>query len=233
MNGPLQSLYNNRYIMSLQSFIPHSKVDSMTATTLLLVRHGETEYVARGIMSARMPGVPLNEKGRAQAAAVAQALAGAPITRIYSSPMERAMETASFLAEILKQEVILADGIIETDVGDWTGLSGEQVKHTPEWQVLMNHPGQMQFPGGESFAGIQKRAVPELHAIAARHPGEMVACFSHADIIRLALAKFLEMDLDAFQRLHIDTCSVSVVEFADHGRVRVRKINQVVGPIWG
>jgi probable phosphoglycerate mutase len=202
------------------------------ATTLLLIRHGETEYVVKGIMSARMPGVSLNENGRAQAAAVAQALAGAPITRIYSSPMERAQETAAALARLLNLEVILAYGIIETDVGAWTGLSADQVKDDPLWQVLLERSSQLQFPGGESFAGIQQRAAAELKAIAARHPGEMVACFSHADVIRAALAYFLEIPLDAFQRISVDTCSVSVLAFAPDGRVRVRRINQGLGIIW-
>jgi len=201
-------------------------------TTLLLIRHGETEYVAKGIMSARMKGVPLNDKGRQQAAAVAQALALAPVKHIYASPMERALETAAYLADLLKLGINLADGIIETDVGEWTGLSVEQVKHTEGWQVLLNRPSLMQFPGGESFAGIQKRAVPALQAIAARHPGQVIACFSHADIIRLALAYFLDMSLDAFQRISVDTCSVSVLAFLPDGSVRVRKVNQTVGPMW-
>jgi len=201
-------------------------------TTILLIRHGETEYVAKGIMSARMPGVPLNEKGRSQAAEVAQALAGAPITHIYSSPMERAQETASYLANLLNLDVILAEGIIETDVGDWTGLKAEQVKDSPQWQVLMHEPSKMQFPGGESFAGMLKRSAAEINAIASRHPGKMIACFSHADVIRLVLVHFLQMPLDAMHRIVVDTCSVSVLEFEADGRVRVRRINQTAGQLW-
>lgn len=203
------------------------------STTLLLIRHGETEYVAKGIMSARMPGVFLNDKGRAQAATVADALSGAPITRIYSSPMERAQETSAYLANLLNLEVVISDGIIETDVGQWTGLSAEQVKDTPLWQVLLNQPSKMQFPDGESFTEMQKRSVAEIKAIADRHPGEMVACFSHADVIRLALAHYLDMSLDAMHRISVDPCSVSVLAFNPDGHVRVRRINQVIGPIWG
>jgi probable phosphomutase (TIGR03848 family) len=201
-------------------------------TTLLLIRHGETEYVRQGIMSARMPGVPLNEKGQAQAAAVAHSLVGAPITHIYSSPMQRAQETAAYLAQLCQMPVTLADGIIETDIGEWTGLKAEQVKDNEMWHILLNQPSKVQFPGGESFAGIQQRTVAELNAIAARHPGELTACFSHADVIRLALTYYLEMPLDACQRLSIDPCSVSIVQFLSNGRARVRRINQVVGPAW-
>ncbi len=200
-------------------------------TVLLLIRHGETDYVAKGIMSARMPGVPLNDKGRQQAAAVADALASAPIKYIYSSPMERALETAAFLAERLKLEIQLANGVIETDIGEWTGLGAKDVQHTELWQILLTRPSQVQFPGGESFAGIQKRAVAELKAIAERHPDDVVACFSHADIIRLAVAYFLDMPLDSLQKISIAPCSVTFVKILN-GAISVPKLNLVAGPLW-
>jgi probable phosphoglycerate mutase len=90
----------------------------------------------------------------------------------------------------------------------------------------------MRFPGGESFAEIQVRAAAELRAIAERHPEELVACFSHADIIRLAAAHFLEMPLNAFQRLGIDTCSITVVHISKEGRVALPRINQVAALEW-
>ena len=201
-------------------------------TTLLLIRHGETPAVAKGIMAGRMPGVPLNEKGRKQAEAVAQALAKAPIRYIYSSPMERARETASYLAGLLNLPILDAPGINETDIGDWTGRSVKQCARTKLWKVMQERPGEMVFPGGESFAGIQVRAAAELRAIAERHPDDLVACFSHADIIRLAAAHFLEMPLNAFQRLGIDTCSITVVHIGKEGRVSVPRVNLTVGFVW-
>jgi probable phosphoglycerate mutase len=201
-------------------------------TTLLLIRHGETPAVAKGIMAGRMPGVPLNEKGRGQAEAVAQALAKAPIKFIYSSPMERAQETAAYLAKLLDLPVLDAPGINETDIGAWTGRSVKQCARTKLWKVVQNTPGEMRFPGGESFAEIQVRAAAELRAIAERHPEELVACFSHADIIRLAAAHFLEMPLNAFQRLGIDTCSITVVHISKEGRVALPRINQVAALEW-
>jgi probable phosphoglycerate mutase len=201
-------------------------------TTLLLIRHGETPAVAKGIMAGRMPGVPLNEKGRKQAETVAQALAKAPIRHIYSSPMERARETAAYLAGLLNLPILDAPGINETDIGDWTGRSVKQCARTKLWKVVQERPGEMTFPGGESFAGIQVRAAAELRAIAERHPDDLVACFSHADIIRLAAAHFLEMPLNAFQRLGIDTCSITVVHIGKEGRVSVPRVNLTVGFAW-
>jgi broad specificity phosphatase PhoE len=163
---------------------------------------------------------------------VAQALAKAPIQFIYSSPMERAQETAGYLAKILNLPVQEAAGIIETDIGEWTGRSVKQCARTKLWKVVQEKPSELRFPGGESFAEIQVRAAVELRAIAERHPEALVACFSHADIIRLVVAHFLEMPLDAFQRLGIDTCSVTVVHFGKDGKVAVPKINQSVGFAW-
>lgn len=201
-------------------------------TTLLLIRHGETDYNRNGKMAGRMPGVPLNEKGRKQAEAVATALAKAPIKTIYSSPIERAQETASYLSKTIGLEVRIAEGINETDIGEWTGRSVKQCARTKLWQTVIHKPSELTFPGGESFAGIQQRASAELRAIAERHPDELVACFTHADIIRLVVANFLEMPLDAFQRLGSDNCSITVVHFGKEGHVSVPKINQGVSAVW-
>lgn len=201
-------------------------------STLLLIRHGETECNAKGIMAGRMPGIPLNEKGRKQAETVAAALSKAPIKQIYSSPIQRAQETASYLSKLLSLEVQIAEGINETDIGAWSGRSVKQCARTKLWQLVVNKPSELTFPGGESFAGIQKRASAELKEIAARHPEELVACFTHADVIRLVVADFLGMDLDAFQRLGSDNCSITVVHFGKEGRISVPKINQSVGFEW-
>lgn len=201
-------------------------------STLLLIRHGETPYNVNGKMAGRLPGVPLNDRGRKQAEAVGEALKNAPIKYIYSSPLERAQETAAYLAKNLGLEILIAPGINETDIGDWTGRSVKQCARTKLWDVVINRPGQLTFPGGESFAAIQARTVAELEAIAARHPDDLVACFLHADPIRLAVAYFLNMPIDSFQRIGVDNCSVCVIHFGKEGRIAVPKINVVAGPLW-
>jgi probable phosphoglycerate mutase len=201
-------------------------------STLLLIRHGETPYNVNGKMAGRLPGVPLNEKGRKQAEAVGEALKHAPIKYIYSSPMERALETGSYLAKHLGLEMLIAPGINETDIGEWTGRSVKQCARTKLWDVVVNRPGDLVFPGGEAFVDIQARTVAELKAIAERHPDDLVACFSHADPIRLAVAHFLDMPINAFQRLGIDNCSICVIHFGKEGRVSVPKVNMVAGPVW-
>ena len=201
-------------------------------TTVLLIRHGETDANRTGIMAGRMPGVPLNARGRAQAASVAAALAKAPIKTIYTSPIERAQETASFLARILNLPVQTASGITETDIGDWTGRSVKQCSRLKLWDTVINRPGELTFPGGESFAGIQQRASAEVKAIAERHPGELIACFTHADVIRLIAAYFLDMPLNSFQRIGSDNCSITTIHFGKEGRVFVPQVNLITGFTW-
>lgn len=201
-------------------------------TTILLIRHGETDYNRNGKMAGRMPGVPLNDKGRVQAAAVAVALAKAPIKHIYASPIERAQETASYLAKLLNMEILISEGINETDIGDWTGKSVKECSKLKLWDTVVNHPEDLTFPGGESFAYIQERASAEVKAIAERHPDELVACFTHADIIRLVAAHYLNMPLNSFQRLGSDNCSITVIHFGKEGRIAVPQINLVAGFSW-
>ena len=86
---------------------------------LLLIRHGENDYVKTGKMAGRIPGVHLNEKGQKQARALADALTQVPIKAIYSSPLERAMETAAPIAESHKLTILQEPALMDTDIGKW------------------------------------------------------------------------------------------------------------------
>lgn len=201
-------------------------------TTLLLIRHGESTANVDQILSGRAPGIPLTEKGREQARQVAEQLRGAPVRAVYSSPIQRAQETAAYLAERLGLPTQIAEGINETDIGEWTGWHVKQCSATPGWKELHEQPATFVFPGGESFAQIRDRAMAELRQIAARHPEALVACFSHADTIRLAAAGFLDVPLHAFMRISVDNCSLTVVTVDKEGGVRVPRINQALGTDW-
>ncbi len=89
----------------------------------LLIRHGETDYNKKMHIAGRLPNVHLTKKGRQQAQSLADKLANAPIKAIYSSPLERTLETAEPLAKALKLEVIPMPGLLETDCGEWQGQS--------------------------------------------------------------------------------------------------------------
>ena len=195
-------------------------------TILLLIRHGENEYVKTGRMAGQLPGVHLNERGQQQAQELAEALANAPIKAIYSSPMERAMETAGPLAGKLALEIGLRPGLMETNIGDWSGMELKAARKLPEWKMVQHAPSRFRFPGGESFVEIQARLVDEVESIAAGHRAdELVACFSHADPIKLIVAYYLGMPLDHFQRLGCDTASVTMLMLGENGTALL-KLNQ-------
>jgi len=181
--------------------------------TLFLIRHGENDYLKKNILPGRIPGVHLNDEGRQQAEALAAALKALPIAAIYSSPLERAIETASPLAQAKGLEIQIEPGLSDTDVGEWAGGSWKALEQSQAWKAIQQTPSQFRFPGGESFAENQERAVAVLERITAAHrKNEMVAVVFHADPIKLAVAHYLGLPLDNFQRLTARTASVTILK---------------------
>jgi probable phosphoglycerate mutase len=184
----------------------------------LLIRHGENDYVKKGLMAGRLPGIHLNKKGHEQANVVAEKLAGAPVKAIYSSPLERALETAEPISRELSLDVISRPGLNEIDVGEWQDQSLRRLGRQKLWKIVRNAPSRMQFPGGETFAEAQIRICNEIEVLSRQHePKDLVICVSHADPIRLAVAYFLGLPLDLFQRLYIAPASITVLEVREGG----------------
>jgi probable phosphomutase (TIGR03848 family) len=193
---------------------------------LLLIRHGENEYVKTGKMAGRLPGVHLNERGRKQAAELAEALKQVPLKGIYSSPLERALETAEPIAEGRKLEIQLRPDLMDNDIGTWQGRTLKQLRRLKKWKIVQQAPSRFTFPEGESFLEAQTRVASTLDEIAANHkPKDIVAVVFHADPIKLAVAHYLGMPLDHFQRLACDTCSVTVLYLSETG-AHLIKLNQ-------
>lgn len=188
---------------------------SLPVTYVLLVRHGENAWVAENRLAGRTPGVHLNEKGHAQAAALAEQLRRQPLAAIYSSPLERCLQTAEPVAGALGMPVICEDGVLEVDYGEWRGGNLVELAKSPEWQLVQHNPGVFRFPSGETLYEVQGRAVAAIERIRQAHPNQVVAVFSHGDIIRTALAHYMGTPIDLFQRIIISTASISVVVF--HG----------------
>jgi probable phosphoglycerate mutase len=189
---------------------------------ILFVRHGENDYVKKGRLAGRLPGVHLNEKGREQAQFAAEALARLlkerPPKAIYSSPMERALETAEPIAKALNVEVITREGLLETDCGEWTDKTLKSLGRTKLWRTVQAAPSRFCFPGGETFANAQYRIRGEIEALAAAHdPKDGVVCVSHADPIKLAIAYFIGLPLDLFQRLVVNPASITALHVGEHG----------------
>ena len=193
-------------------------------TQLLLIRHAVNDVMKEKKLAGRMPGVHLNDEGRQQAIDVAERLRHIPIKAIYSSPLERTRETAEPLAKLLELPVGVRDGLVEVEYGEWTAQPLEELSKQDAWKIVQMYPSGMRFPGGETMRGMQARIVNELEAIASDHPRDIVAVFSHADIIKAALAHYLGVHLDLFQRISIEPTSVSVVALSQFGP-RILRIN--------
>jgi probable phosphomutase (TIGR03848 family) len=184
----------------------------------LLIRHGETDYNRKMHIAGRLPNVHLTKKGQEQARVLADSLIHAPIKAIYSSPLERTLETAQPLARVLNLEIIPSPGLLESDSGEWQGQSIKKLRQQKIWQTVQHQPSLFHYPGGESIVECQHRVVQVLESLRSRFsPQELVACFSHADPIKQAIAFYLGLPLDNFQRLAIDTASVSALHITEIG----------------
>ncbi|HJS17746.1 MAG TPA: histidine phosphatase family protein, partial [Anaerolineales bacterium] len=161
------------------------------------------------------------------AQALGEALKLIPIKAIYSSPLERATETAEPIAAARNLQIIPEPNLREADVGRWQGKSLKSLRLTNAWKIVQHSPSRFQFPEGESFIDLQTRVVNVLEGIIKKHnkPKDIVAVVFHADPIKLAVAHFLGLPLDHFQRLSCDTGSLTAIYVNEMGANLV-KLNQ-------
>ncbi|MFI9025016.1 histidine phosphatase family protein [Streptomyces sp. NPDC053560] len=187
--------------------------------TLILVRHGRSTANNSGVLAGRTPGVALDERGAAQAAALPDRLAGLPLAAAVASPLQRCRETlAPLLAARPDLPLHIEDGINECDYGDWSGRKLGELTDEPLMTTVQQHPSAAGFPGGETMRTMQNRAVDAVRAwnarIEAEHGSEAVYLMcSHGDIIKSLVADALGMHLDLFQRVSVEPCSVTVVRY--------------------
>jgi probable phosphomutase (TIGR03848 family) len=185
-------------------------------TSVLLIRHALNDWVGERL-AGWLPDVHLNEQGRAQAAALAQRLAEVPLSAIYSSPLERALETAQPLAKAHGLTIQVRERLGETRYGEWTGRTLKELQDEKLWPVVQVYPSGARFPGGESMPEVQARIVAELDDIRDAHPGQIVAVVSHSDPIKMGVAHYAGLALDLFQRLTISPASVTALGFTPFG----------------
>jgi probable phosphoglycerate mutase len=196
-------------------------------TRLLLIRHGHNDWADKKL-AGRLPGVHLNEHGQQQATELVERLAALKVAAIYSSPLERAIETAQPLAKARGLRVFRMPGLIEVDYGEWTGKSLKVLSQKKEWRIIQVAPSAFRFPEGESMREMQQRAVATIEKIVMAHPKETVAAFSHGDVIKSIVAYFSGIALDNFQRIGISPASVSVIDLGPFG-ARINRLNDT-GP---
>ncbi|MDX1613425.1 MAG: MSMEG_4193 family putative phosphomutase [Candidatus Promineifilaceae bacterium] len=197
---------------------------------ILLIRHGQNEWVKKNRLAGWTPGVHLNDKGRQQVADLGQRLSKLPLQAVYSSPLERCVETAAAVAEPHELVVEELDAVGEVRYGKWEGKKIKKLAKKKKWHAVQHFPSRFRFPRGESFVQVQQRAVAALEGLSQQHKKGVFAVVSHADVIKLVLAHYLGVHMDLFQRIAVSPASVSVLALSDGGHIRVLRVNDS-GPL--
>ncbi|WP_331446169.1 histidine phosphatase family protein [Streptomyces xanthochromogenes] len=187
--------------------------------TLILVRHGRSTANTAGVLAGWTPGVALDERGNAQAAALPARLAGVPLVAVVTSPLQRCRETVQPLLDARPGLPLHPEDLIgECHYGDWSGRKLAELSTEPLMEVVQQHPSNAAFPGGESMRAMQARAVGAVRdwneRIETEHgPDAVYAMCSHGDIIKSVVADALGMHLDLFQRISVEPCSLTVIRY--------------------
>ncbi len=186
-------------------------------TTVVLVRHGLT-HLTGPVLAGWTPDLHLDERGQAQARAVAERLRAVPFAALVSSPLDRCLETAGAIAEGRTEQVQVDERLGECRYGDWTGRPLKELAKDPLWKVVQQHPSAAVFPGpeGEALRYTQARALAAVRDWNARlgPDATWLAC-SHGDVIKAVVADALGLHLDSFQRIQADPCSVTVIRYSE------------------
>jgi probable phosphoglycerate mutase len=201
--------------------------------TLLFIRHGQTTWNVEHMLPGQLPGIPLTEAGREQAERLADALKILPITAIISSPLERARDTAGYLARVRELPVLFDDDLKDTDVGQWAGKNYNELrKEDPAWKEFVHDP--TKAPAGvETFPQVQQRVVAAVERwIKREETGNYPAFVAHADVIKLLLAYYMGTETMRAGLLFIDNASVSIVELEAEQRPHVVAISWSPRPGW-
>ncbi len=184
-------------------------------TTILLIRHGQTDWNAAGLWQGHRD-IPLNEVGQAQANALAYRLANWPIQAVYSSDLKRAKMTAVPLAAAHNQHPILDPIWRERDVGDFSGLTGKEAREKfPEiWAEMKN--GLLNPPNGEDALTLRQRAITAYDRLRTRHNGEIIAVVSHGGTLANVIAHVLEIPADRYGRFRLNgNTGLSIIEISE------------------
>lgn len=198
-------------------------------TTILMVRHGQTPTTGK-VLPGRAKGLHLAGLGHEQAKIAALRIAELNIDAVYSSPLERAKETAAPISAACGLKTQIERGLFECDFGDWTGKQLKDLMKLPEWQSVQRAPSTFRFPNGESFTEMQTRMVNALDKLRKLHPGGTIVCVSHADTIKAAVAHAMGTHIDLFQRIVISPASISAVTWHAGGPI-VLAVNSTGRPL--
>ena len=185
-------------------------------TDLVIVRHGETELNRDGVFRGRLD-VPLNDRGRLQAEAAAEALSGTQVTAVYSSPLSRAYDTGAAIAARHGVQVVIDEAFHNFDLGEWQGRPKESVRQeSPElWDLWVNDPTHLRIPGGETLEDVRDRAHERALELVEKHRDERIVVATHRSVAKLLGGALLGLGTDSFWSFYLDNAGYSIF---GHGR---------------
>ena len=179
-------------------------------TTFYLVRHGSCDGLDE-MLWGRTEGISLNDKGQEQVQQLAERFSGVKLDALYSSPLQRARETAEAVARVVQLEVRESPAFNEIDFGEWSGKTFASLGRDERWRRFNTQRSMATIPGGESFLEAQARAISELERLRQQLGEARVAVVTHADIIKAVVGYVAGAPIDLWKRLEISLCSISIV----------------------
>jgi broad specificity phosphatase PhoE len=181
-------------------------------TTILLVRHGQTESNTTGYYMG-WSNEDLNDVGYAQARSLSSRLASLPIASVYTSPLKRAYTTAAILAQPHGLELEIINDLTEIQLGNWQGLHADEIRQRwlELWQQFRTDPSGITIPGGESFQQVTERAIRAFNTVAAANRDRQAVIVTHDVIIKVIAAHILGVPNSIYRRFQINNASLSVV----------------------
>ena len=194
-------------------------------TTILLVRHGQTNSNVNGFYMG-WSDEDLNETGYTQVRLLSSRLADLPIASVYTSPLRRAYNTAVILAEPHKLDLKVLDDLTEIRLGDWQGLHIDEIKRRwPElWQQSRVDPSEITMPSGESFRQVTERAVRVFEVVVGANLGKQAVIVTHDIVVRVLVAHVLKVSNSIYRRFEISNASLSMIRVVD-GNYRLLTVN--------
>lgn len=195
--------------------------------TILLVRHGETDWNRTGQIMGDQP-IPLNDSGQRQAHQLAAALKHRAVHAIITSPVLRAQQTAKILGAAMNSKVLPAIGLREIGLGEWVNFYWKDLVDEPARRDFYTNPKEARPPGGETLNEVQHRAVAAVKEALAAHPSGTLLFVSHADVIRTIVAHYLHADFLTLRHARIDHASVTALDLTAEG-ANLLCLNQTTG----
>ena len=228
-----QRFWRWRIQLWLRQFRTMESTQTRMKQTLLIIRHGQTAWNVEHRLPGQMPGVALTEVGQQQATRLAEALSALPLSAIISSPLERAYQTASIIAQGRDLSIQLEPDLMDTDIGPWAGqVIDELAKNDAAWKAYVKDPT-VAPEGVETFPQVQQRVVAAVERWCLQeNVGAYPVFVAHADVVKLLIAHYTGLDAGRAGTLVIDNASVSLIELEKEHPARVLSIGWNPHPGW-